>query len=162
MLIVRSFDACGPIWSAFPTFIEKNGYKNPTDSYHTVWQEGHGSQESCFEWMMANPSAFETFNTYMAARRQNQATWFDVYPVLEDVSKDDRKLTSNRVLLIDVGGGLGHQASDFRARFPELPGKVINMDLPFAVEQAKSMSGPGVEHIGHDFFTPQPVKGMST
>jgi demethylsterigmatocystin 6-O-methyltransferase len=160
ILNLLSFDSCGPIYQEFPAWFKRHGYKNPNDAYNTVFQEACNTKENCFEWMMSHPENFANFNVYMAARRENQTTWIQKYPVLEDLNPNDPMLTADRVLLIDVGGGLGHQAAEFRAAFPDMPGKVLNMDLPFAVEHAKTLPSPGVEHIAHDFFMPQPVKSM--
>ena len=92
----------------------------------------------------------------MAARRASQITWIAKYPLRDDINLV--KLSPERVLFIDVGGGLGHQAAEFHAHYPDLPGRVVNQDLSVAIEQAKTTT-KGIEHITHDFFTPQPIKG---
>lgn len=68
--------------------------------------------------------------------------------------------TSTRcTALADIRAGIGQQCIEFRRRFPDAPGRVILQDLPHVVEQA--MPHDGVEKMGHSFFTPQPVKGIS-
>ncbi|KAL2043501.1 hypothetical protein N7G274_003808 [Stereocaulon virgatum] len=55
-----------------------------------------------------------------------------------------------------MGGGVGHQCAQFKARFPHVPGRVILQDLPHSID--KALPTPGVENMVHDFFEPQPVK----
>lgn len=61
------------------------------------------------------------------------------------------------MLFVDVGGGRGESLRTFRNDHPELNGRVVIEDLPKVVEGQE-----GVEVIAHDFFAPQPVKGMQT
>jgi demethylsterigmatocystin 6-O-methyltransferase len=139
-----------------PAFFRKVGYHDPTDSYHTVFQDAHNTKESCFDWLMRHPANFETFNKYMAARRENQKTWIQVYPVEEDATS----LAPERPLFVDIGGNIGHQAAEFKAKYPKLPGKVILQDLPGAIQHA--LPTPGVENQVHDFYEAQPVKSGSS
>ena len=134
-----------------PAYLEKSGYKNLTDSHHTVWQDGWKTKDDCFQWMMSHPKNFENFNLYMASRRQNQVTWLDFY----QLSISD--LNPERALFVDVGGGIGHSCAEFKVKYPELPGRVILQDLPYAIEHA--LPTPNVENTAHDFMMPQPVQG---
>ena len=66
-------------------------------------------------------------------------------------------------MLVDVGGGRGHDVSAFRRRMgPEFPegGRVVLEDLPAVLEDAGKLE-EGVEKVGYDFFTPQVVVGES-
>jgi hypothetical protein len=80
--------------------------------------------------------------------------WFEYYPVKERLRVDD----PSHVLFVDIGGNTGGDVATFKKRFPDLPGRVILQDLPSVIEGAQP-SPAGVESMGHDFFTPQPVKG---
>jgi len=64
-----------------------------------------------------------------------------------------------RVLYVNVGGGIGHQCAEFRNKYPasQIPGRVVLQDLPATIERA--LPTEGVENMAHDFFQPQPVKG---
>ena len=68
------------------------------------------------------------------------------------------KPTPNNALYVNIGGGIGHQCAQFKARYPDLPGRIILQDLEHSIEQA--LKTPGVENMVHDFFEAQPVKGM--
>ena len=62
-------------------------------------------------------------------------------------------------IFVDVGGAGGHQCVEFRAKYPDIPGRVILQDQPPVVEQAEGALPVGIEAMAHDFFTPQPIKG---
>ena len=61
------------------------------------------------------------------------------------------------VVLVDIGGGLGHQCAEFKRQYPEAPGRVVLQDLEGPISAAASI--PGVENMVHDMFTTQPIKG---
>ncbi|KAF2727138.1 S-adenosyl-L-methionine-dependent methyltransferase, partial [Polyplosphaeria fusca] len=153
--ILHNFDTCNPAIQALPEFLERSGYRNPTDSNNTAWQVGWNTTENCFEWMSSHPHAVEALNTHLATRRQNQPSWVQSYPVRERV--DAKNFSSDRTLFVDIGGNIGHKAIEFRNAYPELPGRVIVQDLPFAVNNA--IKAPGVEAMVHDFNHAQPIKG---
>lgn len=80
------------------------------------------------------------------------------YPVLSLVA--EANIGDQDVLLVDIGGSLGHDLSEFRRKWPQVPGRLILQDLPKVVEQARSMDlDPAIELMTHDFFTEQPIKG---
>ncbi|KAI7372630.1 hypothetical protein KC336_g20600, partial [Hortaea werneckii] len=98
------------------------------------------------------------FDDYMSARRYSQEPkWFEIFPVREHLAATPKCADSDE-LLVDVGGGKGHDIASFRENFPDLPGKLILQDLPqtFASLQEKPN---GIELMEHDFFKEQPVKG---
>ena len=92
----------------------------------------------------------------MTAQREGQLSWLDVLPFEKMLCRD----TNPEVpILIDIGGGVGHQCATFKARFPNLLGRVILQDMPQTISQA--ISTPGVETMAHDFCTPQSIRGTS-
>jgi hypothetical protein len=60
------------------------------------------------------------------------------------------------VMLVDVGGGFGHQAKLLKDTFPNIPGRLIVQDL----HQMKGEDIAEIEFQAHDFYQEQPVKGM--
>ena len=78
--------------------------------------------------------------------------WYEYYPV----DKNSRAAGSEP-LLVDVGGGLGHNLVVFKQKLHHLPRKLIVQDLPVVIDDVKELS-PGIEAMKHDFFKPQPVK----
>lgn len=64
------------------------------------------------------------------------------------------------ILLVDVGGSVGHDLSEFHRKWPSMPGRLVLQDLPEVVEQARGMFlHPRIELMAHDFFTEQSIQG---
>ena len=98
----------------------------------------------------------------MAGYRAGKANWTHegFYPVAEylgALAKPD----DNAVLLVDVGGGMGHDLEEFQARFPDLKGRLLLQERPEVVRQITKVS-PRIEVTEHDFFKAQPIKGTSS
>lgn len=91
----------------------------------------------------------------MTAQRVGMPTWLDVYPVKDETSTWDPQ----KPVLVDVGGGFGHQCAALQAQYPDLKGEIVLQDLPQTL--AHAMPLPNVKVMEHDFFKPQPVKGSS-
>lgn len=141
-------------YQVIPEFLKKNGYRNPTDETDRAFIMGWGTRDSTFDIMLKVPNAMRHFQQYMSLRRDATMSWLAVCPVREETAG----LTDpDRALYVNVGGGIGHQCAEFRAKYPDIPGRVINQDLPDAV--ALALQTPGVENMAHDFFQPQPVRG---
>lgn len=94
----------------------------------------------------------------MSAYHQGRPSWMDAgfYPV----SQLAQGLKHEDVLLVDVGGSVGHDLSEFQRKWSDMPGRLVLQDLPDVIEQAQSMLlHPRIEATAHDFFTEQPIKG---
>lgn len=94
---------------------------------------------------------------YMGGRRKGGLRWPDVYPVKSQI-QGTLKHKEDEILLVDVGGNQGHDLKMFAELHPDIPGRLVLMDLPEAIENNKS-DMKGVEMVSYDFFTPQPVEG---
>ena len=107
-----------------------------------------------------HPELLQCFNNYMAGYRQGKPSWVepDFYPVTERLGKP-LKAGETTVLLVDIGGGMGHDLEEFKARHPQLSGRLVLQERQEVVNQIQHLS-PGIEATVHDFFTPQPIKGM--
>ena len=99
----------------------------------------------------------------MSIYHQGRASWMDpgFYPV-------DRLLTptssptpnnNNNILLVDVGGGKGHDLNEFRSKWPTARGRLVLQDQPAVLAEATGLH-ESIERMPHDFFTEQPCKGM--
>lgn len=136
-------------------YFELNGYKNPEDAYDAPFQLAFSTKSHYFEWLRQNPTIQETFNSVMTQSQQYRgADWFEFYPVQENL-----QVSSDRVLLVDIGGGVGHDITAFKKCFPDLPGKLILQDLPQVIDAIKEPLPEGITAIGHNMFEPQPVSG---
>lgn len=84
------------------------------------------------------------------------ADFYPVRDVLENIELHD-----DTPLLVDVGGGIGPDAIEFRSKHPSVPGRLIVQDLPGAIPPTL-LQDRGIEFMSHDFFTPQPIKGYQS
>lgn len=80
------------------------------------------------------------------------------YPVKERLNNGMKKDEKDEVLLVDVGGGIGHDLLEFKKKIPDISGRLVLQDQPHVIRQIDQISN-GIESIAHDFFTPQPIKG---
>lgn len=72
------------------------------------------------------------------------------------------EISNSDVLLVDMGGSVGHDLSEFRRKWPNAPGRLVLQDLAEVLAHARTKSlHPSIELMEHDFFTEQPVKGNS-
>lgn len=143
-----------------PAFFAKNGYRNPQDAADCPFQYAQDTTKVCFKYLAERPELQVCFNSYMGGRREGERSWSDphYFPVEKKLHGSD--LNDGTPLLVDVGGGLGHDAEAFRKNYQNLPGRLIVQDLPGPIEQATPV-GRGIEMMSHDFFSPQPIQGES-
>lgn len=80
--------------------------------------------------------------------------WVDWYPVQERILDGAEK---DEALIVDVGGGKGHDLIQFKERFPR--NRLVLQDLRGVVDGVEGL-GEGIEMVGYDFFTEQPIKGI--
>ena len=78
------------------------------------------------------------------------------YPMEERLGRDIEK---HGTFLVDVGGGLGHDLEELKIKRPGICGRLVLQDKPEVIAQISKISD-SIEITAHDFFTPQPVKGM--
>ncbi|KAM7208263.1 S-adenosyl-L-methionine-dependent methyltransferase [Naviculisporaceae sp. PSN 640] len=148
---------------ALPAWLKEHGYdKEPGDACipRGPFQYANVTDLNMFQWFHANEPAGEWFNFHMGGYAHGRPRWFDeeIYPVkrrLMDGFKSD-------ALLVDIGGGLGHDIEAFAKRFPHAKGRLVLQDLEHVIEQGKVQTlvkGSRVERTVYDFHTEQPVKG---
>jgi ubiquinone/menaquinone biosynthesis C-methylase UbiE len=136
-------------------YFEKTGYKNPGDAYDGPFQFGVKTQDHYFDWLNQNPVEQHAFNSVMTLGRTFRGEeWFEFFPVEEKL-----QTSPGQTLLIDIGGGMGHDIVEFKKRYPQLPGKLVLQDLPQVIDDIKEPLPEGVEAVKYDMYTPQPIKG---
>lgn len=120
---------------------------------------GHNTDMGFFGHVQREPITAKQFNNHMGVYAQGRPRWMDpgFYPVQEQLI-EGATISENDVLLVDVGGSFGHDLSDFRQKWPNVPGRLVLQDLPEVVISVKDMDH-SIDVMGHDFFTEQPVKG---
>lgn len=151
-----SFETIGPQYQELPRFLKRINYQNVSDPQHSVFQDAWKTNLGAFDWFQYHPENLEYFNQYMASRREGAETWLSVYPIEEETVSWDPEAA----VFVNMGGGIGHQCAEFRARYPKVAGRVILQDLPHSIDRA--LQSPGVENMTHNFFERQPIIGIST
>ncbi|KAL8805076.1 MAG: hypothetical protein Q9182_002166 [Xanthomendoza sp. 2 TL-2023] len=156
--ICAPFDLTGPPLSKLPAYLAKTDYMNPTDPTDGPFQYGHGIKESMYDYIGTKSGLRESFDNFMAGHRKGHPNWMDedFFPVRDSLRGIE--LHDQSPLLVDVGGGLGHDAMEFRSKHPDLPGRIIVQDLPATIQGVAS-NNQDIEFMAHDFRTPQPIQG---
>ena len=154
--ITYNNDVPGPSYKQLAPYLKSTYYKTPTSLTDGPFQFAHATKLHHFGWLSENPPYLGIFSNYMGGYRAGRPSWVDAgfYPVSERLtSAFDSSISP--VLLVDVGGGKGHDLEELRAKHSSLPGTLILQDQP---EVISKVSAQGFEATAHDFFTPQPVK----
>lgn len=136
--------------SKMPEYFASNGYQTPPSAEYGIYNYARGSP--FLKCMKQRPSVAEQFHTFMAAAKAGKKSWMDTFPV-ETLRVD----SNDCVLLVDVGGGKGHELAGFatRQRDVTLQGKLVLQDLPQVIAQVPSEWHSLFTAQAHDFFTPQ-------
>lgn len=145
---------------ALPAQLKKDGYRNPSNGLDCGFQLGFNTQKHFFEFIKDYPEAAKQFNNHMSVYSQGRPSWMDVgfYDVPSLIHHAETG--EDHALLVDVGGSVGHDLSEFRRKWPQAAGRLVLQDLPEVLAQAKNANlHPSIELMEHDFFTEQPVKG---
>jgi hypothetical protein len=148
------FEVNGPINFILPAYVASLNYQNPTDAVNGNFQ--HWCGQPLWEWLKTHPKAEAVIGTVMAAYAANRPSLAEVYPTDELV----KNAQEDSVLLVDCGGGVGHDTAAFARTHPQKPGKLVLQDRPAVIENAGSLD-PSIEKMEYDFFTPQPIKGAA-
>ncbi|KAI1181015.1 S-adenosyl-L-methionine-dependent methyltransferase [Nemania sp. FL0916] len=139
-----------------PFYLEKTDFKHVSGA-PGPFQDAHNTSDNMFPWLIKDPPMMGNFNAFMAGQRADRQQWFDLLDVNEILlngAKDDPDST----LLIDIGGGEGHDIAEFHKRYPSAPGRLILQDQPPVIDSIQELT-PKVERQKYDFFQEQPIKG---
>ena len=82
------------------------------------------------------------------------------YPVDKNLA-DGAEIVVGAVFLVDIGGGKGHDLQELHRKYPKLPGKLVLQDLKGVIKEAEASGlDEKIVTMEHDFFRPQPIKGI--
>ena len=144
-----SMDVVSPSAQLLPTFLEQNEYRNPDSIDNCPWHPGYNKELNVMKYLFTHPQQHKEFNSFMTHQRLNSKNWLDAYT-------PDLSVPADRVLLVDIGGGVGHMCVALNQRYPNLLGRVILQDVP---ETINSLPGAQpFEAMVHDYYTEQPIK----
>ena len=147
-------DMAMPTAAKLPDYLRTNSYQNPHDNNNTAFAHAFGSE--FWTWLKQNPAHAATFSGFMASRRKGKSSWFDVYPVEQELAGSEGE-GEDAVVLVDIGGNQGHDLVNLKVKHPNLQGRLVLQDLPDVVAKAK-FSDTSITAMGHSFFDPQPIK----
>lgn len=74
---------------------------------------------------------------------------FEYFPVEENL----QDTAADRVMFIDIGGGIGHDITELKNRFPQLLGRFILQHLPDVINNIPEPLSNGIETVTYDMFT---------
>ena len=151
----HSFDFLTPGWLKLPDYLKEIHFKLPELSDDTAFHRAYNKPAGTSHWeILSSTPHVNAFGTYMGQFSQGRKEWFDFYPIEERLASGADS-SPDAIMMVDVGGSLGHQAIRLKEKFPHLPGRFVVQDLAHALPTEAS---PGVEFQAHDFTTPQPLK----
>ncbi|KAL1657130.1 hypothetical protein SLS61_000171 [Didymella pomorum] len=160
LYIVDNFQ---PALDACPSFFRANGFQAPTSSVDAPFQHAFEKGVHYFEYFdRFDQEMGKRFASMMDVWSMGRQRWFDLdyYPVEERLISGASRSDNGEeaVLLVDVGGGTGHDVNGLREAFGDrLPGKLVLQDRPEIIEHAV-LNGEADVKMAHDFLTEQPVK----
>lgn len=155
------YDVSRASLNGFPGFFKSTGYKPPTlGGIDGPFQAAHKTKLSFPGWLVDTPPYLQYFNSYMGAYRAGKANWCDpgFYPVSDRlISGFDASVSD--VLLVDVGGGKGHDIATFASQYSSHPGRLVLQDREQVIASMAASSDCRLfEAQAYNIFTPQPVK----
>ncbi|KAJ5620312.1 hypothetical protein N7510_004296 [Penicillium lagena] len=140
-----------------PAYLESTGFKH-VDGAPGPFQATKNTQDGMFQWLAKDPAMMSNFNAFMAGSLETRSDWFKTFPVNEILLDGATTRDSESTLLVDIGGGEGHDIYAFHKSFPDAPGKLVLQDLPETIDNIKSLDSAIIRQK-YNFFTEQPVKG---
>lgn len=139
-----------PAFVHCPAYFAANGYREPANQETGPYAEVF----NCTYWQRINttPKLKNDLDTYMSAHKKGGSSLVDLLPYSELVAGYNSAFP---VLLVDIGGGVGHQCKELRSRYPSLPGDIVVQDL----QCVQDVGLAGVRGMAYNFFDPQPIRG---
>ena len=140
-----------------PFHLQQHGYKN-VDRAPGPFQYAKNTSDNMFPWLIKQPELMSHFNNFMIGQQAARGDWFGRLPVKEMILNGASTEDPNAVLLVDIGGGEGHDIQAFHRAFPNAPGKFVLQDLPPVIQNIKQLDKRIIRE-SYDFFTAQSIKG---
>lgn len=147
-----------PTLARLPKFLEETSYKNPSGATGGPLQYAENIDTTIWEWLATKPKDLDACSAFMEADQAARPLWSEWFPIKEQLL-DGYSGDANDVLMVDSGGGRGHDLAAFKKAYPDAAGRLVLQDLPQVINDIKELD-PKIEKTKHDFFKPQPVKGV--
>ncbi|KAJ4359631.1 uncharacterized protein N0V89_000186 [Didymosphaeria variabile] len=146
-----------------PKFLRETGYKAPSEPTDGFVQYANQTKLNIFDFLQANPSLFQDFKLFMGNTMGAREYWHEWYDVRGHLTTGFDSSKSS-TLLVDIGGGKGHDLLAFDSTFGSSPkhyeGKLVLQDLPQVLDGiAENELSANIMKMSHNFFKEQPVSG---
>ncbi|KAJ5501176.1 Winged helix-turn-helix transcription repressor DNA-binding [Penicillium expansum] len=154
------YDVARPSFNGFPEYFKKSEYNSPTlGGTDGPFQEAHKTNLPFFEWLVATPQHLHHFGSFMSAYRAGKPNWHEFYPVTERLTTGFDASISD-VLLVDVGGGNGHDVATFAAQNSPCSGRIVLQDRETVIADVpiKDARAYSLHSILHDWSDEDGVK----
>ena len=148
-------DLSGPVNLNLPAYLASVNYQNPSDAANSNFTHRFGSP--LWEWLKTRPDAEVTVGGVMATYAANRPPLSEVYPTANLVEQAKAR---DGVLLVDIGGGEGHDSTSFAKAHPLKHGSIVLQDRADSLQNATALD-PAIHKMEYDFFTSQPVRGAA-
>lgn len=106
--------------AGFPSYARETNYRQLEDELDSPFQYAFQTKLHCFDWWKEHPREASQFHSMMTDYRANRPPWVSMFPVEESICNS--AAGKQEVLLVDVGGGLGHDLMLFRNRCSDVKG----------------------------------------
>lgn len=122
-------NTCGPVKMALPAFLDKmGGNRKPTDPKNCPFQNAFRMTDSLSEWFPEGPESLVYSHLFMSGQRGGRANRLDFFPLEEQLACGITD-GDDAVMVVDVGGALGHDVGAIKAKHLKLPGGMMLQDL---------------------------------
>lgn len=144
-------EATFPYYARIPDSLRQRNWVPSTGPGNSLWKEASGTNQAYYEWLKNDPRRMTQFDGMVKGFADSRQPWVDVFPTEQLFVNEEQ----NCPVLVDVGGGRGHDIEEFLQKHPEAAGRLVLQDLPDTVNAARVSNS--VQKMPHNFFMPQPI-----
>ena len=110
-----------PVLARLPAYLVSTKHQDPRAKDTTPFHFAFGTKISPWDWASTKPEIIQAFVLHMSGYHIERPSWMDpgFYPLEERLVSGCRH-GIGEVLLVDVGGGLGHDLEEFRHKCASL------------------------------------------
>ncbi|QKX57654.1 uncharacterized protein TRUGW13939_04772 [Talaromyces rugulosus] len=143
-----------PAMQSAPSYLQERGRSCPADPGDGLMQYAFQSKLGTFERISLDSSLLKDFNMFMGNTMGARTYWVDWYPVKTRILD---RVEPEKPLIVDVGGGKGHDLLAYNGKFPGT-GRLVLQDLQVVMESLGDLDQV-ITKVTYDFFKEQPIKG---
>ncbi|TGO09616.1 hypothetical protein BTUL_0159g00010 [Botrytis tulipae] len=103
-----------PGWLLIPQFLKDKKYQNPTSDTDMPFARAYGFKDGATIWQILETT---DYMPVMQSSNGGHKNFVDIYPAMDRLAAG-ASTGSESVMMVDVGGGQGHQAIAMKKSFP--------------------------------------------